>query len=125
MFGTLNLTQSTAPPWEYSTNCWFTEKIRSQTRSSLNQEVACLFLEQLIHIINLQYLLNLKQLVVDNQGEVDRLSDDRRTEDEDMSRMATCLPDSITDKTGPRPVVPENTRTWTVRREYKTPLNEN
>ena len=56
MFGTLNLTQSTAPPWEYSTNCWFTEKIRSQTRSSLNQEVACLFLEQLIHTIILQYL---------------------------------------------------------------------
>ena len=75
MFGTLNLTQSTAPPWEYSTNCWFTEKIRSQTRSSLNQEVACLFLEQLIHTINLQYLLNLKQLVYDNQGKVDRLSD--------------------------------------------------
>ena len=44
VFGTLNLTQSTtAPPWEYSTNCWFTGKIRNQTRRSLNQEVACSF----------------------------------------------------------------------------------
>ena len=86
MFGTLNLTQSTAPPWEYSTNCWFTEKIRSQTRSSLNQEVACLFLEQLIHIINLQYLLNLKQLVVDNQQKVNPLVDENGTEDGDESR---------------------------------------
>ena len=116
MFGTLNLTQSTAPPWEYSTNCWFTEKIRSQTRSSLNQEVACLFLEQLIHIINLQYLLNLKQLVVDNQQKVNPLVDENGTEDGDESRRAP----------GTGLVVPENTWTWTVRlRQYKTPLNEN
>ena len=115
MFGTLNLTQSTAPPWEYSTNCWFTEKIRSQTRSSLNQEVACLFLEQLIHIINLQYLLNLKQLVVDNQQKVNPLVDENGTEDGDESRR---VPD-------PGLVVPENNWNWTVRREYKTPLNEN
>ena len=117
MFGTLNLTQSTAPPWEYSTNCWFTEKIRSQTRSSLNQEVACLFLEQLIHTINLQYLLNLKQLVYDNQGKVDRLSDEKRTEDEDMSTLVSTLM-SFRFNNGQDS---DNIRL----RQYKTPLNEN
>ena len=122
MFGTLNLTQSTAPPWEYSTNCWFTEKIRSQSRSSLNQEVACLFLEQLIHTINLQYLLNLKQLVYDNQGKVDRLSDRKRTEDEDETLNGQHI-FQIHERAR---LVPEVAQTWTDRlRQYKTPLNEN
>ena len=70
MFGTLNLTQSTsALPWEYSFQqiVGSPKKIRSQTRRSLNQEVACLFLEQHIKTVILQYIFNFKLMVFDSQ----------------------------------------------------------